>query len=105
MYKAFPLPFTARGHISQTVMSGKCPHYTLLGKDLGNLAKFNVQLDVKEIMHDIIEPVLPSDLILDLDLSVEIVYGDQESAEKGYNSQKPGRKSYHPMLIYEGKQV
>lgn len=89
--------------LAQQFMGGKCPHYTLLGKDLRNLAKFNVQLDVKEIMHDIIDPTLPSDLILDLDSSVEIVYGDQESAEKGYNSQKPGRKSYHPLLIYEGK--
>lgn len=87
----------------QQFMGGKCPHHTLLGKDLRSLAKFNVQLDVKELMHDIIEPALPSSLILDFDSTIETVYGNQELAKKGPNSHKPGRKSYHPLLVYEGK--
>jgi hypothetical protein len=84
-------------------MGGKCPHHSLLGKDLRYLAKFNIQLDVKELMHDIIEPALPSSLILDLDSTIETVYGNQEQAKVGPNPHKPGRKSYHPLLVYEGK--
>jgi len=35
---------------------------------------------------------------LDLDSSVFTRYGDQEGAEKGYNREKPGRKSHHPLI-------
>ncbi|MEB3104111.1 IS1380 family transposase, partial [Ferviditalea candida] len=31
------------------------------------------------------------------------VYGDQEGAAKGTNPHKPGRKSYHPLLAFEGQ--
>jgi len=37
----------------------------------------------------------PQYIDLHMDAKVVTVYGDQEKAEKGYNSQKPGRKSYH----------
>ena len=84
-------------------MGGRWPHHTLLGKDLRYLAKFNVQPDIKELMHDIIEPALPSSLILDFDSTIETVYGHQEMAKTGPNPHKPGRKSYHPLLVYEGK--
>ncbi|WHY80343.1 IS1380 family transposase [Siminovitchia fortis] len=87
----------------QQFMGGRCPHHTLLGKDLRYLAKFNVQPDIKELMHDIIEPALPSSLILDFDSTIETVYGHQEMAKTGPNPHKPGRKSYHPLLVYEGK--
>lgn len=87
----------------QQFMGGKCPHHSLLGKDLRYLAKFNIQLDVKELMHDIIEPALPSSLILDFDSTIETVYGNQEQAKVGPNPHKPGRKSYHPLLVYEAK--
>ncbi|MBW8352207.1 transposase, partial [Bacillus sp. IITD106] len=46
---------------------------------------------------------LPSDLILDFDSTIETVYGNQEQAKVGPNPYKPGRKSYHPVLVYEGK--
>ncbi|GBF78525.1 putative transposase, partial [Paenibacillus sp. 598K] len=28
--------------------------------------------------------------------------GNQQGAKVGYNSLKRGRKSYHPLLVYEG---
>src|SRR5690606_12572900 len=43
------------------------------------------------------------DIILDLDSTVETVYGDQAGAAKGTNPHKPGRKSYHPLLAFEGQ--
>ena len=51
----------------------------------------------------VIRPCLPSEVILDLDSTVEIVYGDQSGAAKGTNPHKPGRKSYHPLLAFEGQ--
>ncbi len=36
--------------------------------------------------------------ILDLDSTVQVVYGNQQGAEKGYNPHKKGAKSYHPLL-------
>nr|WP_247740976.1 hypothetical protein [Cohnella sp. LGH] len=46
---------------------------------------------------------MPSDLILDLDSTAETMYGDQSGAAKGTNPHKPGRRSYHPLLAFEGQ--
>lgn len=37
---------------------------------------------------------------LDLDSSVITRYGEQEGAKKGYNPQKPGRSSHHPLMAF-----
>ncbi|GER71899.1 hypothetical protein BpJC7_32020 [Weizmannia acidilactici] len=82
----------------------KCPHYTLLSKDLLRLKNVeDAAIEFKEREMDILEPWLDSNLILDFDSSVETVYGNQEGAKVGANSHKPGRKSYHPLLVFEGK--
>jgi len=59
--------------------------------------------ELRMLNQEIIRPCLPSDLILDLDSTVETVYGDQSGAAKGTNPHKPGRKSYHPLLAFEGQ--
>jgi hypothetical protein len=41
---------------------------------------------------------LPDKLILDWDSTVQTKYGHQEGAEVGYNPQKRGRRSFHPLL-------
>lgn len=41
--------------------------------------------------------------IFDLDSTVLVVYGEQEGAERGYNPMKRGRRSYHPLLCFEGE--
>ncbi|MCK9910113.1 transposase, partial [Microbacteriaceae bacterium K1510] len=46
---------------------------------------------------------LPSELIMDLDSTVETVYGHQQGAAVGTNPHKPGRKSYHPLMAFEGQ--
>lgn len=38
------------------------------------------------------------DVHLDIDSTVETVYGNREGAEVGYNPSKHGRKSYHPIV-------
>lgn len=39
-------------------------------------------------------------ITLDADSTVSMVYGNQEGAEKGFNSKKKGAKSYHPLLVF-----
>lgn len=47
-------------------------------------------------------PREPTSIIFDLDSTVLTLYGKQELARKGYNPQKPGRVSYHPILCFNG---
>jgi hypothetical protein len=47
-------------------------------------------------------PNPPARLIFDLDSTVLILYGKQEMARIGYNPQKWGRPSYHPLLCFNG---
>ena len=37
---------------------------------------------------------------LDVDSSVHTKYGNQQGVKKGYNSQKPGRGSHHPLMAF-----
>ena len=39
-------------------------------------------------------------ITIDADSTVATVYGNQEGAAKGYNNQKKGAKSYHPLLAF-----
>lgn len=86
-------------------LGGRCPHHSLLYKELIRFSKTcpNLRLDLRKINHQIMLPCLPSALILDLDSTVETVYGQQSGAAKGTNPHKPGRKSYHPLLAFEGQ--
>ena len=85
-------------------LGGRLPHHTLLNKDLLRLGQAHEQLApaLRTLNLDLIAPRLPKSLILDLDSTVETVCGNQQGAEVGYNSLKRGRKSYHPLLVYEG---
>lgn len=86
-------------------LGGRCPHHTLLYKELGRLSQSNPTLnfDLRKLNIEMIQPCLPAELILDLDSTVETVYGNQQGAVVGGNSHKPGRKSYHPILAFEGQ--
>jgi len=50
----------------------------------------------------ILRPKPPIRVIFDLDSTVLILYGKQEMARIGYNPQKWGRPSYHPLLCFNG---
>jgi len=40
--------------------------------------------------------------VFDVDSTVVVVYGQQEQARRGYNPTKRGRRSYHPLVCFEG---
>ena len=48
-------------------------------------------------------PRPPHRLLFDLDSTALIVYGKQEAADVGYHPFKPGRRSYHPLLCFDGQ--
>ncbi len=41
--------------------------------------------------------------VFDVDSTVLVVYGHQEQARRGYNPAKRGRRSYHPLVCFEGQ--
>lgn len=46
-------------------------------------------------------PAIPSSFWLNCDSTVKTLYGHQEGAEKGYNPEHRGKRSYHPLLVTE----
>jgi len=54
------------------------------------------------LLSMILKPQAPTKVIFDLDSTVLILYGKQEMARIGYNPQKWGRPSYHPLLCFNG---
>jgi hypothetical protein len=54
------------------------------------------------LLSMILRPEPPTKVIFDLDSTVLILYGKQEMARIGYNPQKWGRPSYHPLLCFNG---
>jgi hypothetical protein len=54
------------------------------------------------LLSMISRPSPPTKVIFDLDSTVLILYGKQEMARIGYNPQKWGRPSYHPLLCFNG---
>lgn len=58
-------------------------------------------------LHDrfrskVVEREAQTRFIFDVDSTVVVVYGMQERARIGYNPVKRGRRSYHPLLCFEG---
>lgn len=86
-------------------LGGRCPHHSLFYKELVRLGRTcpGLAMELQMLHQKVIRPCLPARLILDLDSTVETVYGNQGGAAKGTNPNKPGRKSYHPLLAFEGQ--
>lgn len=86
-------------------LGGRLPHHSLLNKELIRLGKSHDECvpKLRALNRNIIAPALPQRAILDFDSTVETVYGHQQGAAVGVNSHKQGRKSYHPLLVYEGQ--
>jgi len=50
--------------------------------------------------HEFLEKQELKELTIDVDSTVSIVYGSQEGSGVGYNPQKKGAASYHPLLAF-----
>jgi len=83
----------------------KLPDHTLLYKDLARFDSPEKVNSLKETNRRILSRVLGrgDHVILDFDSTVETLYGEQEGAEVGYNPDRHGRPSYHPLLVFDGR--
>lgn len=101
-------------HLTSLKYNGLLPQLTGLPRLPGTRAMRDFLLgltpqDLSQIqrIHDLIRqkmfqyPNVLTTAILDFDSSVLTVYGNQELAEVGYNPFKHGRKSYHPLFVFE----
>ena len=90
--------------ISQKMGLEKLSDFTVLYKDIG---RFKTEEEVKgleDILWSYVWRCLKGQkyVILDIDSTVESVYGEQEGVEVGFNPHKPGRGSYHPIVGFDG---
>ena len=82
------------------------PDQTALRRFLVRLAPAAIRQMVR--LHDQLRaelfalPQARTQLEFHLDSVVLTVYGHQQGARKGYNPRKKGRRSYHPILCFEG---
>jgi DDE family transposase len=82
------------------------PDQTALRRFLMRLAPAAIRQMVR--LHDQLRaelfalPQARTQLEFHLDSVVLTVYGHQQGARKGYNPRKKGRRSYHPILCFEG---
>jgi hypothetical protein len=85
----------------------KHPNPTTIRRFLNRLGHYGLSRLV--LLHDryrrrlLHQPQILSKFYFDCDTTVLTVYGQQEQTRKGYNPKKPGRRSYHPLLCFEGQ--
>lgn len=82
-----------RKKISDSTLSDRLKRFTMKSNEY--LLKVNSILSGK-IHHQL----KTQEDILDIDSTVKTVYGHQQGAKKGFNHQKKGAKSYHPLMAF-----
>ena len=80
----------------------KLPDVTILYKELVRLGRASVRAALQPLHEYVAGLTLGADLIIDVDSTVETVYGSQQESAVGYNPTKPGRSSFHPQLCFDG---
>jgi hypothetical protein len=80
----------------------KLPDYTLYYEELDRFKNERTVKSLFPILTKLAGRILGENCILDFDSTVETLNGNQGGAEIGYNPSKPGRPSYHPLLVFDG---
>lgn len=83
----------------------KLPDFTLLYEDLKRLGKSSNFESVRSAQRQVLRSLLgeKKSVVVDIDSSVDTVYGHQEGAGVGYNPHHHGRASFHPLLAFESE--
>jgi hypothetical protein len=83
----------------------RLPDFTLLYRDLARFDSPAMLGRLRAVREQLVRRALVGQTwyTLDLDSTVETLYGSQEGARRGPNPHKPGRPSYHPLLCRERK--
>lgn len=84
----------------------KLPDASLLYKDIPKrVGTDEGQAAIRSAQRQVIGALLRqrSNIVVDIDSTVETVYGEQELAATGYNPHHHGRASFHPLLAFEAQ--
>jgi hypothetical protein len=83
----------------------KLPDATLLYKDLRRLGSTAGIKAIRSAQRQGLESLLPGerDIVVDIDSSVETVFGHQERSAVGFNPHHHGRASFHPLLAFDSE--
>ncbi len=67
--------------------------------------KVNIDIEkmIQTLSHKTMSITKKANITIDCDSTVHTVYGNQEGSAKGYNPQKPGRKSYNIQLAFDSE--
>jgi len=97
----------------------KVPHATNIGRIIKSVRERNIT-ELESLLPKLRDKVwrrmvrnghtlasAMTDMIIDMDSTVQGVYGRQEGAQKGYNPHKKGQLAYHPLMAFcaETKEV
>lgn len=80
----------------------KLPDHTTFYNDLDRFDEAVKIQPLRAVLAAVAKRTERDNPILDFDSTAETVYGNQEGAEIGYNPNKHGRKSYHPLMVFDG---
>lgn len=80
----------------------KLPDHTTFNHDLHRFATEEQVASLRPVLAALARRIPGASCILDFDSTVETLYGSQQGAAVGYNTAKHGRKSYHPLLVFDG---
>jgi len=83
----------------------KLPDTTLLYKDLKRIGSSAGIKAIRSAQRRILKSLLPKghDIVVDIDSSVETVFGNQEQSAVGFNPHHHGRASFHPLLAFDSQ--
>jgi hypothetical protein len=78
----------------------RLPDLKTLYRDLRRFEEPVVLASLHAVLGEVVQEALDGQdrVVLEIDSTVETLYGRQEGAEVGPNPHKPGRVSYHPLL-------
>ncbi|MCL6614664.1 MAG: transposase, partial [Firmicutes bacterium] len=80
----------------------KLPDYTTYYHDIHRFDTLEKVDLLRPVLAAVAGRTMRASCILDFDSTVETAYGSQEGAAVGYNKDKPGRPSLHPLLVFDG---
>lgn len=90
----------------------KVPHATSFGRIIKSIRERNIsemESLIPKLRNKVWKRMVRSgrklacamtEMIIDMDSTVQGVYGHQEGAQKGYNPHKKGQRAYHPTLAF-----
>jgi len=83
----------------------KLPDTTLLYKDLKRMGSPAGIKAIRSAQRQMLKLLMPSgrDIVIDIDSSVETVFGHQEQSAVGFNPHHHGRTSFHPLLAFDSQ--